>query len=196
MPAEVLSPFQRSKILHRFDLLDVDKNGLIEFADFQAVVEVLSENRGWGPEDPRKEKLMTTNKLLWWALHDYCDADEDGSITEEEWLSYHTRALHQARDFDNLIPGFETTIEAFADFIHDLLDADGDGLITSEDYLALSRAHGIEDAEAREIFKQIDTDGDGNLTLDEVNKLVHEFYFSDDPEALGNRFFGEVPSDD
>lgn len=190
MTSQTLSEFQRRKIMHRFELLDIDKNGTIEFVDFQRVVVGLAQARDYQPGDASYNQLLETNRDLWTALQKYADADDDGSITPEEWLAYHTEALLQARDFRELIPGFETTIEAFTSFIHHLLDADGDGKVTEEDYLELSRAQGIDDVESLRIFDGIDKDRDGTLTLDEVSDLVREFYLSDDPEAVGNAFFG------
>ncbi len=190
MTSELLSDLQRRKILHKFELLDIDRNGLIEFQDFAHVIDGLGHERGWEPDDPRMQKLVATNLALWEAIERYCDTNRDGAITPEEWLDYHAEALTKAQEFDQLIPGFETTIAAFTAFIHDLLDCDGDGLVSEEDYLQLSRAHGIDDVEACKTFDAIDKDRDGTLTLEEVSELVHQFYLSDDPEAPGNEFFG------
>ncbi len=188
----LLTDFQRRKILHKFELLDLDGNGLIEYADFDRVVEGLAAARGWAAGDSRYQRVKTTNENLWTALQTYCDADEDGSITPDEWLDYHGKALHHAQKLDQVIPGFATTIEAFTAFIHDLLDTDGDGVVTEEDYLELSKAQGIDEVEALRIFDAIDEDRDGDLTLDEVSALVREFYLSDDPESPGNEFFGSL----
>lgn len=192
MATTLLTELQQRKILHKFELLDLDDNGLIEYADFQRVVEGLAAAREWNREDPRYQRLLTTNQNLWMALQKHCDADDDGSITPQEWLDYHGQALHSSREMDRVIPGFANTLDAFTAFIHDLLDADGDGVVTEEDYLELSRAQGLDDVDALRIFDAIDEDRDGNLTLDEVSKLVRQFYLSDDPEAPGNEFFGSL----
>ena len=190
MTSEFLSDFQRRKLLHKFELLDIDGNGLIEYKDFQHVIEVLAQQREWEPDNPALQRLAATNEGLWKAIQSFCDADMDGSITQDEWLEYHAQALHRAHEFEQLIPGFETTMAAFTGFVHELLDADGDGVVVEEDYLELSRAHGLDDVKAIRIFDNIDKDRDGTLTLDEVSELVREFYLSDDPEAPGNEFFG------
>ncbi len=190
MTSEFLSDFQRRKLLHKFELLDIDQNGLIEYRDFQHVIEVLAEERGWTPQDPEFHRLMASNQGLWMAIQSFCDVNEDGSVTPDEWLEYHAQALHRAKEFNHLIPGFETTLGAFTAFIRELLDSDGDGLITQEDYLTLGRAHNIEDEQSLATFQMIDQNGDGTLTLDEVATLVRQFYLSDNPEEPGNEFFG------
>lgn len=191
MTSEFLTDFQRRKLLHKFNLLDIDQNGVIEYKDFHHVIEQLAEARGYGEDDPRYQRLLGSNQGLWIALQNFCDVDEDGEITTDEWLNYHAAALYRAHEFDHLVPGFETTLGAFTAFLRELLDSDGDGVVTRDDYLELSRAHNIDDTEAEATFKAIDRNGDGRLTLDEVSTLVRDFYLCDDPSAPGNSFFGK-----
>jgi Ca2+-binding EF-hand superfamily protein len=192
MTNQSLSDFQQSKILHKFDMLDVDKNGVIEFEDFQMVIGALSSSRGWSEDDPRFQMLVKTSRDLWGAIQRFCDVNEDDCVTEKEWVDFHTQAVLKARDFDHLVPGFETTIDAFATLIHVMLDVDGDGMATEEDFLQMSRAQGIEDDAARKIFDIIDEDSNGLLSKDEVIELVRQYYLSNDPSAPGNEFFGEI----
>lgn len=191
MPNSTLSDFQRRKLLHKFHLLDVDQNGLIEYEDFQHVIDVLAEQREWGIGDHHFERLTASNRNLWMALQTFCQVGEDGSVTPEQWLQFHAEAFQQAESFEQLVQGFETTLDAFTAFVQELLDSDGDGQVHLEDYLALARAHNIDDDQARETFSAIDKNRDGALSLDEVSTLVRQFYLSDDADAPGNRLFGK-----
>lgn len=186
-----LTDFQRRKILHKFNMLDIDQNQKIEYYDFEHVIEVLAEQRGWEPDDPKFKRLSDANVGLWRALRDFCKVDDEGSISRQQWVDYHAQALHQAKEFDHLVPGFETTLAAFTGFVQSLLDSDGDGLVTMDDYLALAAAHGTTAEEARQTFSAIDKNGDGTLNLDEVSALVRQFYLSDDADAPGNELFGK-----
>ena len=191
MSDTTLSEFQRRKLLHKFNLLDVDQNGLIEFQDFQHVIDVLAEQRGWGIGDQLFERLTASNQDLWMAVQGFCQVGEDGSVTPEQWLEFHAQAFEQSNEFDQLVPGFETTLDAFTAFVVELLDADGDGLVREEDYLVLARSHSIDDEQAKQTFSAIDKNGDGALALDEVSALVRQFYLSDDENAPGNELFGK-----
>jgi Ca2+-binding EF-hand superfamily protein len=191
MSDTTLSDFQRRKLLHKFKLLDIDQNGLIEFQDFQHVIDVLAEQRGWGTGDAQFERLTASNRDLWMALQSFCDVGEDGSIAPEQWLEYHAQAFHHASEFDQLVPGFETTLDAFTAFVGELLDSDGDGLVREEDYLSLAKAHSIEEGQAKKTFSGIDKNQDGALSLDELSALVRQFYLSDDANAPGNELFGK-----
>jgi len=191
MPETTLSDFQRRKLLHKFKLLDIDQNQLIEYEDFQHVIDVLAEQRGWGIGDANFERLTASNRDLWMAVQSFCEVGEEGAVTPEQWLRYHAHALQQAGEFDQLVPGFETTLAAFTAFVHELLDSDGDGFVRFEDYLALARAHNIDEEQAKKTFSTIDQNGDGALSLEEVSVLVRQFYLSDDPKAPGNELFGK-----
>ena len=37
---------QKNKLIHMFELLDVDGNGLLEYDDFRMVVDVMADERG------------------------------------------------------------------------------------------------------------------------------------------------------
>ena len=73
MPETTLSDFQRRKLLHKFKLLDIDQNQLIEYEDFQHVIDVLAEQRGWGIGDANFERLTASNRDLWMAVQSFCD---------------------------------------------------------------------------------------------------------------------------
>lgn len=187
-----LTELQLQKLTHKFDLLDVDGNDYIELEDFQRVIEVLAEIRELSKDDADYVALEQSNKTLWQNLRDFCDANEDGKISLQEWIDYHSTALFYEREFACMIPGFETTLDAMTTFFFQLLDGDGDGVVSEEDYLEFCEAHGIAGEQARQGFKKMDTNGDGQLSSEELHALVRDFYHSDDPEAPGNWFFGSL----
>ncbi|MGH6657236.1 MAG: hypothetical protein ACRDVE_18790, partial [Actinocrinis sp.] len=54
-------------------------------------------------------------------------------------------------------------------------------------------AYGVCADDAERAFKAVDRNGDGILSVDEVQKAIREFYLSDDPRAPGNLIFGPLP---
>ena len=187
-----LSEIQIQKLTLKFELLDNDGNGTIEYDDFKRVLELLADIRGLAEDSADYAALEGTNRALWHALEDFCDANGDGRISLKEWLDYHSNALFYEREFLSVIPGFDTTVEAMAEFFYQLLDGDGDGEVSAQDYFEFCLAHGVEEAEAQANFMRLDLNGDGKLSKDEVQKLVAEFYQSEDPSAPGNWFFGSL----
>ena len=57
---------------------------------------------------------------------------------------------------------------------------------------ALKEDPGLRSTQARQVFLDLDVDGDGSVTRDELMAMAHEFYRSDDPHAPGNRLFGAL----
>lgn len=70
-----------------------------------------------------------------------------------------------------------------------MVDTDGDGRIALADYDAWVRAWGFE-FDVETIFKELDVDGDGFLSRDEMVRLAKDFYLTNDPEAPGNVVYG------
>jgi Ca2+-binding EF-hand superfamily protein len=46
-------------------------------------------------------------------------------------------------------------------------------------------------SDAKGIFKRLDLNGDGNISLQEFTNACEQFYTSDDENAVGNWLFGE-----
>jgi Ca2+-binding EF-hand superfamily protein len=73
-----------------------------------------------------------------------------------------------------------------------MLDSDGDGKVSLEDYILFCGAYNVSEAQARMSFGLFDRDDSGDITQQEVEEMVKEFYLSDDPKAPGNLFFGNL----
>jgi Ca2+-binding EF-hand superfamily protein len=48
----------------------------------------------------------------------------------------------------------------------------------------------VTEAEAADAFRRLDLDRDGYLSREEIFQNMKEYYFTDDPNAPGNWFFG------
>lgn len=183
---------QKEKLIHMFELLDVDGNGVLEYDDFRMVVDVMAEERGVDKSSRRYLGLVASNKRLWKMFSKHLDVDNDGGITLAEWLAFHIKAFIEDPIKNDLPPEFSSALNATAKFFLDLLDSDGDGVVTVEDYVLFCGAYNVGENEARIGFTLFDRDGNGQLSHDEVVEMVTEFYLSDDPQALGNQFFGSL----
>lgn len=178
--------------MHMFELLDVDGNGVLEYDDFRMVVDTMAEERGWDHSSRRYLSLVASNKRLWKMFSRNLDVDSDGSITLMEWLAFHIKAFLTDPVSNGLQPEFSSALNSTARFFLELLDSDGDGIVTVDDYILFCAAYNVGEVEARAGFEMFDRDGNGHITQDEVVNMVTEFYLSDDPEALGNLFFGNM----
>lgn len=185
-----LSVVQKDKLLHMFELIDVDGNGVLEYADFRLVVDTMADDRGWSPTHRRRLGLVRANQRLWNMMARHLDADGDGEITLAEWLSFHMKAFGDDPELQGKDMELSSALNSTAKFFCDMLDSDGDGKVSEIDYIMFCGAYNIDSDEAKESFRLFDTNKDGILQQNEVFALVKEFYLSDDEDAPGNIFFG------
>lgn len=185
-----ITALQKEKLMHMFDLLDVDGNGVLEYEDFRMVVDTMSEERGWGPKHRRHIGLVAANRRLWQTLVRHVDADGNGEISMAEWLTFHIEAFLQDPELKGQQSKVSSTLRSTAKFFCDMLDSDGDGKASEDDYVSFCSAYNVDEAEARQSFKVFDRNQNGILQIDEIQALITEFYLSDDPDAPGHMFFG------
>lgn len=176
--------------MHMFELIDVDGNGVIEYDDFKLVVDTMCEERGWSSGNRRRLGLVRANRRLWNMMANKLDADGDGEITLTEWLGFHIQAFLADPELDGSNPELNDALCSTAKFFCDMLDSDGDKKVTEFDYVLFCEAYNVPEKEARDSFRTFDLNEDGILQVSEVEKLIREFYLSDDEDAPGNIFFG------
>jgi Ca2+-binding EF-hand superfamily protein len=126
-----------------FNKYDDDHNGLISIDEFRPLV---------SNEDPL---VSTTNAQ---ALFNELDTDGDGNISVTEFANFATiKAKYQM----NLKQLFDKN------------DADHNGLISVDEFepLIVESEPSIDRAQIPAVFKAIDTDGDGNISITEYTRF-------------------------
>jgi Ca2+-binding EF-hand superfamily protein len=181
----MLSELQKKKLIRYFRVYDVDDNGRIALQDFERVVENVRMLHGLGENSPRHRALKEGYLRRWEALRQSADVDDDGGVDLDEWLDYWEGVLgDEAR--------YEAEIAAVTDRLIEIFDADGDGVLGTDEFCNFYGVYGLKSTLARQVFMDLDLDGDGVVTRGELLEMAHEFYRSDDPDARGNRLFGPM----
>lgn len=184
-PPTMLSPLQQKKLDRYFRIYDVDDDGRIARADFERVVENVRALYDADLNSPTYKELREGFLGRWEALRASADADDDGGVTGAEWLAYWDGVLgDEGRYADE--------VAMVTDRLFRIFDTDEDGVLGSDEFCNFYAIHGLRSAEARLVFMDLDADGDGAVTRQELVDMVHEFYRSDDPSAPGNRLFGSL----
>ncbi|WP_169952564.1 EF-hand domain-containing protein [Microbispora sp. H11081] len=171
------SEFQRRKVSGVFRAMDVDGDGRLTEADFQALAHRWTAVAG--PADP---ELLASVMTGWWpVLRAASDRNGDGAVTLDEVLVV-VDALDERAD----------AVSATADVMFEAVDLDGDGLISRSEYGALIETWNGTPTATDEIFPRLDLDGDGHLTRDEFRTHWTEFWAGDNPNAPGSYVFGAL----
>ena len=173
-----------SKLALRFKLLDRDRNGYIEAADYEDLARRIAAAFGRSVDTAPGSTLRRAYLTLWRALQSKMDTDGDGRVSEEEFQASIRDSVVDRAD------GFQRVIEPIAQAVLDVCDIDGDGVLDQREVTTMLSAFGVSQADAAQAFARLDRDHDGRLTGRELTTAVQEFYCSADEDAPGNWFYG------
>lgn len=171
------SDLQRKKTSIVFGAMDVNSDGFLERADFEALTDRWVGIRGADGQDRLREIMMS-----WWdALRAASDRDRDDKVTMDEVLSV----------VSNLGTMLDLVV-ATAESMFAAVDEDGDGAVSAPEYARMIHAWTGDDAPTDGVFARLDLDGDGSISKSEFVGHWVEFWAGDDADAPGTHVFGEV----
>jgi len=179
----VLTELQTKKLSRYFRVYDIDDDGRIGPADFARVIENVRALHGFTSDSEEHRRLAAGYAARWDGIAESADVDQDGGIDLQEWLTYWDGVLADDARYEEEV----RTLEAR---FFEIFDIDEDGAIGPDEFCNFFGVYGLSAALARQIFMDIDLDGDGEMSHEELMTMAREFYRGDDPDAPGNRLFG------
>jgi len=180
----VLTSLQRRKLIKLFSMYDADKSGVLTLKDFENVVNQLGRIRNWSSRSIKCMTLTEQYKRKWQQLLGAANQNKDKKIDLQEWLRYHDHLLSDKEKY-------RQEAEALMHLVFEVFDKNGDGQISVQEWQEFLRTYNVSPVYAQElVFPKLDQDNDGFLTPGQLIQYLHDFYFSDDPEAPGNYMFG------
>lgn len=183
----VLTELQQKKLTRYFRVYDIDDDGRVGPADFERVIENVRALHGLGAQSAGLAALRVGYSNRWDAIQAAADTDGDGGIDLQEWLAYWDEVLSDdAR--------YEEEVAILKARFFEIFDTDEDGVIGPDEFCNFFSVYGLSAALARQIFMDLDVNGDGVVSHEELMGMVREFFRADDPQAPGNFLFG--PLDD
>ncbi|XP_013148139.1 PREDICTED: calexcitin-2-like [Papilio polytes] len=182
----MVSDFRRKKLMFMFKFLDKDGSGTIEKKDFLLAAEHAAKQRGWAEGSDLYKECFDTVEMVWDALEKVGDANSDGQVSADEWVTMWDTISKSAADRDWL--------NKYCKFVFKMQDLNGDGFIDSDDFVAASTKSGNTKENALEAFQKL-SQGKSQITLTDFQKLWDEYFITEDPNAPGN-FISGRPSFD
>ncbi|MEU7745664.1 EF-hand domain-containing protein [Nonomuraea sp. NPDC049158] len=169
----------------RFTLYDADGDGVLTRDDFQIAATRFLAAFGVPPDSAKGRDVVAAYASMWNALIHSADDDSDGHLSRAEFVAYLA-----GQEFRT--SGYAATAGRIAESVLTVCDTDGDGRISYEEFAAIPGICALPDAERREVFDRLDTDGSGHLDIGEIHAAQRDFYDSTDPGAPGNLIFGRL----
>ena len=181
----MLTELQKKKLSRYFRVYDINDDGRIGPADFERVVENVRMMHGLADGSGAHLRLRQGYTERWEAISSAADVDADGSVDLGEWLAYWGSVLG---DEDR----FQAEVSVLQARFFEIFDIDEDGYIGPDEFCNFFSCYGLSAAQARQVFMDLDANGDGRVTHEELMAMAQEFYRGDDPQAPGNVLFGPL----
>jgi hypothetical protein len=129
----MLSDVQKRKLTHLFEVLDSNRNGRLEWGDFERVAMAVVGTRDYRPGTEEHERLMRHYRRGWEQAKPFA---VKGGLTLDGWLQYHDVILRTPGMYDSLV-------RPAANMIFDTFDLDDDEKVTVEEWREFFRCHAI-----------------------------------------------------
>lgn len=188
---------QREKLRYLFQITDCNRDGRIEWQDFQRYLDKGAVFRSLPPHSVLYQQVLGDLQLQWRSLQSHSRIEgglvpgcECNSIFLEGWLAFWGQLMKAIAQ--ETAEGRRDTLRVISERaqVHfQLFDRDQDGLYSVQEYAAWTVAIGVE-MDAFSNFRRLDVNRNGYLTVDEITNYLREFYFSNDPDAIGNYLYG------
>lgn len=166
-----------------FRLLDFNKNGYIERADWERWVDNI--DKACKPDPPQLiNKLYETSEAYFGAI----GIKGGKRMTSDEYVKAFSDFAVKERGKKER--GEEPLLYPWNDSVYDVADTNKDGFVTLDEYRRIFKACNLSESAADEAFKVADANHDGKLDREELNNYEYKFWFeTGDHEAKG--FFGK-----
>lgn len=172
------------KLERTFDQMDADKDGHLDWLDYQKLADRYIQGYNLAKDDRRTRALQVFCQIYWLELLRHAGVDGD-RLTKDQFVTANRLAVIDTSRLN--------VTEGGGHAIFDVIDTDGDNEISKDEFARLMRDVWKDNSPATaDLFYKLDTDGDGAISRHEFIRAVREHFLSNDPDAPGSIFFGHI----
>lgn len=134
-------------IIRRYIFSDCNHNGTIEKKDFDLALDRVGQLRKFPAGSPKLQEVQDNLGYVWEHLKKVADRDNDGTVSEQEWLKMWEEAVSANQD-----PAW---VKRYQNFLFEVEDVSGDGKVDENEYVAAYKQYGIAADESKTAFKKL-----------------------------------------
>lgn len=179
----MLTELQTRKLLKLFCMYDGDHNEYLVKKDFEKIAVKVAEIKNIGARSPKVVALKERFLQMWKSLSSKADASGDKKICLSEWLAYYDDVLNDQATYLK-------EVQSLMKLIFEVFDENGDGQLCQAEWGQLFQVYNVHPAYAPAAFQQLDMNGNGFLSRDEILILIDDFFCGDDENSAANSMFG------
>ncbi|MEU6117031.1 EF-hand domain-containing protein [Streptomyces sp. NPDC047117] len=175
------TPVANQRLEKRFDKWDSDGNGILEWGDFEQEAAKVAQNFGADARSKEAKTLREGFRNLFDHLTQAAGAPANGPLTKDQFMSVTQNLIFEGGEAD-----FNRALGPVVKGIVGLCDKNADGQINAGEFEAWLVGVGVDRSAAQEAFRKVDSDDNGELSVDELLAAVREYHFGRlDVELLG-----------
>jgi Ca2+-binding EF-hand superfamily protein len=172
---------QVERLLQRFALYDIDKDGRIDRGDLEREARRIVEAFDEPESSPKAQALLHAYPHMWDHMLQQSDHDAGQALTADQFV-----AIVNAQMLSQGAVGFSNMLRPSIRAMVDLCDVDGDGQVNPVEFRKWLGAIGNDRIDADAVFRQVDADRNGQLSVEELVAAVGKYHAGElDAPLLG-----------
>ncbi|MGK7875261.1 MAG: EF-hand domain-containing protein [Xenococcaceae cyanobacterium] len=179
----MLTQLQKRKLTKLFSMYDANHSGMLNFSDFEAIVQKLAQLRNWTSGSAQYQALLHKYMYDWTRLKGSVDLTRDHKVNLDEWFTYFEGVLGNSERY-------QKEVSSLVAQVIDVFDSDSDGKMSKEEWGEMLKTYNVSPVYLEMVFPQLDRDNDGFLSKEEILQMLHDFLASTDANVAGNFMFG------
>jgi Ca2+-binding EF-hand superfamily protein len=161
---------QKERLEQRFKLWDANGDGVVDRSDYEAEARRILASFQEPESSPKAKAVISAYQNMWNIAAQQGGVGQDGGLDPEQFHRISTEAM-----IDKGEAGFAQVLQPCIQAVADLCDEDGDGQVDREEFSRWLNAVGVT-ADPASLFDQLDTNGSGMLTTDELVQAVKNYH--------------------
>lgn len=183
----MLNEFQKQKMLHLYKVIDFDNNGVLQKSDLIGFAENIDIFANLLNSDDYKDSLKSDVNTIWKSIASFFGDSEIDMIDKKQWLDYMDNHFGETDDME-----IDSKIKKIVNRVREIYDLNSDQKLSKKEFMTLFVSMRVEVRHALECFNEIDKNGDGFISDDELTDATKQFFSGNKQEDSGNKLFGLI----